>query len=43
MQYKIGEFAPPKFWFNYTKIKNSQNRNVEITFLDIVNVNLAYE
>jgi len=40
---KIGEFTPQKVWSNYTKIKNNQNRNVEITFLDIVNVNLVYE
>ena len=40
---KVGEFTPQKVWSNYTKIKNNQNRNVEITFLDIVNVNLVYE
>ena len=38
-----GEFTPQKVWSNYNKIKNNQNRNVEITFLDIVNVNLVYE
>ena len=40
---KVGEFTSQKVWSNYTKIKKNQERKVEITFLDIVNVNLVYE
>ena len=40
---KVGEFTPQKVWSNYKKIKKCRERDVDITFLDIVNVNLVYE
>ena len=40
---KVGEFTPQKVWSNYKKIKKRKERYVEVTFLDIVNVNLAYD
>ena len=40
---KIGEFTPQKVWSNYTKIKNNQERSVEVLSLDVCNVNLVWE
>ena len=40
---KVGEFTPQKVWSNYKKIKKSKEQDVEVTFLDIVNVNLVYD
>jgi hypothetical protein len=40
---KVGDFTPPKVWSNYTKIKKNQERKVEITSLEVNNVNLVWE
>ncbi|MAA51397.1 MAG: hypothetical protein CMG76_02640 [Candidatus Marinimicrobia bacterium] len=40
---KVGEFTAQKVWSNYTKIKNNQERKVEIFSLDINNVNLIWK
>ena len=40
---EIGEFTSQKVWSNYTKIKKNQERKVEVTFLDIDNVNLIWK
>jgi len=40
---KVGEFTPQKVWSNYIKIKSSQERKVEVLFLDVDNVNLVWE
>ena len=40
---KVGEFTSQKVWSNYTKIKNNQDRKVEVTSLDVDNVNLVWE
>ena len=40
---KVGEFTPQKVWSNYTKIKKNQERKVEVTSLDVDNVNLMWE
>ena len=40
---KVGEFTPQKVWSNYTKIKKSQERKVEVTSLEVDNVNLVWE
>ena len=40
---KVGEFTPQKVWSNYTKIKKNQERKVEVTSLEIDNVNLVWE
>ena len=39
---KVGEFTPQKVWSNYTKIKKNQERKVEVTSADIVNVTLSW-
>ena len=40
---KVGEFTPQKVWSNYTKIKKNQERKVEVTSLEVDNVNLVWE
>ena len=40
---KLGEFTPQKVWSNYTKIKKNQERKVEVTSLEVDNVNLVWE
>ena len=39
---KVGEFTPQKVWSNYTKIKKNQEQKVEVTSLNVENVNLRY-
>ena len=39
---KVGEFTPQKVWSNYMKIKKNQERKVEVTSLDIINLNLIW-
>ena len=40
---KVGEFTSQKVWSNYAKIKKNQERKVEVSFLDVDNVNLVWE
>tara|TARA_B100001250_G_C19314248_1_gene577582 strand:+ start:28 stop:402 length:375 start_codon:yes stop_codon:yes gene_type:complete len=40
---KVGEFTPQKVWSNYKKIKNNQERKLEVTSLDVDNINLSWE
>ena len=40
---KVGEFTPQKVWSNHTKIKKNQERKVEVTSLEVDNVNLEWE
>ena len=40
---KVGDFTPQKVWSNYTKIKKNQERKVEVTSLEVDNVNLIGE
>ena len=40
---KMGEFTPQKVWSNYTKIKKNQERKVEVTSLNLDNVNLVWK
>ena len=40
---KVGEFTPQKVWSSYSKIKKNQERKVEVTSLDVDNVNLVWE
>ena len=37
---KVGEFTPQKVWSNYTKIKNNQERKVEVLSREITNIEL---
>ena len=39
---KVGEFTPQKVWSNYTKIKKSRDRKVEVLSFDISDVNLSW-
>ena len=39
---KVGDFTAQKVWSNYTKVKNNQERKVEVTSLDIDNVKLIW-
>ena len=36
---KVGEFTPQKVWSNYSKIKKNQERKIEVTSLEVDNVN----
>ena len=40
---KVGGFTPQKVWSNYTKIKKNQERKVEVSSLDVDNINLVWE
>ena len=40
---KVGKFTPQKVWSNFTKIKKNQEQKVEITSLEVNNVNLVWE
>ena len=40
---KVGEFTPGKVWSNYTKIKKNQERKVEVTSIEVDNVNLVWK
>ena len=40
---EIGEFTPQKVWSNYIKIKNNQERKVEVLSLNVNNVNLEWK
>ena len=40
---EVQKFTPQKVWSNYTKIKKNQDRDVDITFFEIVNVNLVWK
>jgi len=40
---KVGEFNSQKVWSNYTKIKNNQERKLEVTSLDVDNINVLWE
>jgi len=39
---KVGEFTPQKIWSNYTKIKKNLERKVEVTSLDVDNIDLVW-
>ena len=39
---KVGEFTPQKVWSNYTKIKKSQERKVEVLSTEITKVELLW-
>ena len=38
----VSEFTPQKVWSNYTKIKKNQERKVEVTSLEVDNVELVW-
>ena len=40
---KVGEFTPQKVWSNYTKIKKNQERKVEVTSLNVDNLDLLWK
>ena len=39
---KVGEFTPQKVWSNYTKIKKSQERKVEVLSREITKIELLW-
>ena len=40
---KVGEFTPQKVWSNYTKIKKSQERKIEVLYREVGEVALLWK